>query len=130
MRHERHARHGGSDARAFTVLQCIHALRPTVRIAIGKSLLDFVERSTVHPTPQVARVDESDADAPRGSGLEQCLAHLVAVPVQVVELADRRDAGLQHLAKHVSAMFEVGFGVEVFRGSIHELSPLPEVAGA
>ncbi len=55
------------------------------------------------------------------------LAQLVAVAVQVVELAHCGDAGLEHLAENQTRMIEVVGGLPLGE-AIHAIAPLPEVA--
>src|SRR5439155_24124682 len=87
------------------------------------------QRPPIHSAAQVTRIDQRDADAFLACGVDQSFAQLVAVTVQVVELTDSRDPGLQHLSKHEPAVVEVVGGPSI-RKAIHLVAPLPEVATA
>ncbi len=90
-------------------------------------MLSVIERPVVEPTAQVARVDQRDPDPNLARGLDQRLSELVAVPVQVMELADGRDAGFQHLLKYSARVFGV-IGTVPLGPPVHLLPPGPEIA--
>src|SRR5205823_8979392 len=78
---------------------------------------------------QIAGVDKRDPDALFAGRVDQRLAQLVAVTVEVMELADRGDPRLEHLTKNELGMLEVVGGIPL-GVAIHPLAPLPEIAAS
>ena len=85
---------------------------------------------------QVQRVEQGDADPGFGGGGRERLAHLVRVGVrravrlvvEVVELADARDAGQRHLGERGPRQPVVAVRLQPFGGPVHQLAPRPERA--
>ena len=112
--------------------------RPRVGVAVAEPLLRAVEHCIAgHARPQVARVEQRDANACRRCCLEQHLAHLVrlrirraaAIVVQVVELADAGEPGQHHLGERRRGQVAVRVGVEPVGKRVHPIAPRPERAG-
>ena len=118
---------GGADAHAVCLFQFVDPPNPPVGIAVGERLLNVIERPAVQPAAQVARVDERDPNSFLARRIDESHPELVPVTVQVMELADRGDTGLQHLAEHEPRVVEVVGRLPV-RIAVHALSPFPEIA--
>ena len=111
------------------------ALGPGVRVAVGVADLHSLRRP-VEAGGQVAGVEQPDPDPGLVGRRQQRPAHLVGVVVrravglvvQVVELADRGDAGVAHLGVGVARQREVGVRGEVGGHGVHLLAPGPERA--
>ena len=119
----------GRDADTVAVGEIVDPSRPAVRVAVAERHLLQLERPAVQPAAQVARIDQRELDPLLGRGVDERLAELVALSVQVVELADRGDPGLEHLPKHQPAVLEIVGGVPL-GVAVHALAPLPEIAPA
>src|SRR5215472_11526635 len=86
---------GGADADTWLAAQPGRPRRPGCPRAVSKAPLSTLERAAVQPTPKVAGVEQSEADARLSGGRDECLPHPVGVVVwsairlvvQVVELA-------------------------------------------
>src|SRR5438045_1610226 len=73
--------------------------RPALHGAVRERALDALQGAPVEAAAEVAGVEQGDPDSLGPRRLDQRLAEVVAVPVQVVEFANRRDARVQHLAE-------------------------------
>ena len=120
---------GGRDAHPGAIGQVVDASRPGVGVTVAEGDLLQLEGPAVHAAAQVAGVDQRDPDPLLGGGVDQGLPQLVAMAVEVVELADGGDAGLEHLAEDKAAVLEV-VGRVPLGVAVHALPPLPEVAAA
>ena len=76
-----HAVDGGGQSRAVGVFHLVHAQRPAVRIAVGERKLLRLQRTAIETAPQVARVDQRDADPFFMRRVDQRLAKPVAMAV-------------------------------------------------
>ena len=122
-----------TDAHAGAVGQGRCPRRPRQRVAVGEAALRVVGLDADAPV-EVARVEQRDPHARLAGGRDQRLAHRVGVGVrgasgavvEVVELADRTDAGEHHLGERGPSQPEVGLRVERRGDRVHLLAPCPE----
>ena len=117
--------------------EVLDPLGPAADVAVAEAKLRPGQRLVpggVEPAGQVAGVQQRQPDAGVRGGLAQRLRHrvLVGVPdaarrvVQVVELADRGDAGQGHLGVRRTGEREVGVRVEPGGDRVHRVAPGPE----
>src|SRR5438105_14141132 len=106
---------GGADPDPVASAQLLHARRPPLDITVRERALDALERAAVDATAQVARIEQRDADPFRCRGLDQRLAQVVAITVQVVKLADSGDARVEHLSEDSARVIEVARPVPALR---------------
>ena len=98
-----------ADLRSCAVGQTVDARGPRIDVAVAEPLLRGVERGiTGHAARQVARVEQGDANAgrrgrrraaPGPSRWRSRVRHAAAIVVEIVELADAREAGQHHLGE-------------------------------
>ena len=116
---------------------CGDPLGPARRPGVGEPALDRLQGEVAggpEASGEVAGVQEGEPDAGLGRRLHQSPAHSVVVcvgpaarsVVQVVELADRCDAGDGHLAIGGPAQRHVGIGVEPTGQAVHPIPPGPK----
>src|SRR5262249_17388006 len=138
QRHRAHGVGGRPDAGVRGRLQLGDPGRPGIDRTVAEAALDAVEATSIHCGAQVYRVQQGDPDAGLLGGGEPAVAHLVGVRVrdtvrsvvQVVELADRGDAGQRHLGEDRPGQGVVTVRVESAGYRVHVLTPGPEGASA
>src|SRR5438105_924109 len=118
---------GGADPHPVPAAQLLDARRPALDITVRERALDALERPSVDATAQVARIEQRDAYPFRCRGLDQRLAQVVAITVQVVKLADSGDARVEHLSEDSARVIEVARPVPALRRVEHLTPPFPEV---
>ncbi len=121
---------GCADVHAVASTQLVDPRRPAFDVPVGERALHSLERPAIQAAAQIARVEQGDADALRPRGLDERLAEVVAVAMEVVELADRGDARVQHLAEDGARVGRVARTVPALRRVEHLAPPFPEVAAA
>ena len=111
----------GADLRA---LDGRDALRPAFRVAVAEAALRVGGR-LAEAAREIAGVKQREADAGLVRRGDQRVAE-----VQVVELADARDAGREHLRVCPARQLEARVGRHARRERVHVLAPGPEAAAA
>ena len=137
-RHRPHRVGGGPDPhhRAVTVeaAQRLYPLRPACCVAVAETAGDALQRC-VESTPQVARVEQDEADPRPVGGMDDGVPHGVGVAVggavdvvvDVVELGHGGDPGEHHPGEDRGGQLRQGVWVEAARHRQHLLTPSPEV---
>ena len=129
-RHRTHRVDRGTDPR---VVERSHPFRPRIGVTVGEAHLHTLRWAT-DTRREIAGVEQADPDPHLVGRSQQRLAHLVGVVVrrpvglvvQVVELADRADAGRAHLGVGVAGELEVRLRRELRGHGVHLLAPGPE----
>lgn len=97
----------------------------------GEAALHRAQRLTDSARPVVGlEQDKSDSDLGRSLERESVerAVHRARGVVEVVELPDRRDPGVPHLAERADADIAEGSVVERLDERVHRLAPCPEAA--
>ena len=124
---------GGPDPRVVGLLEARDPGRPGLGAAVVVPHLGTLGR-LAEARAEVAGVEQRDPEPRTSRRLDQRVAHRVGVVVrravglvvEVVELADSRDPGGDHLAERDGGQVEIAVGVQARCDVVHLLAPGPE----